>query len=212
MKELLPRPISVDWPVEQIPGPGTKERLVYFLFRSSLAHQHALSDWTANVDPEVSAISDLFHGAGARIAVQQSRSVEDQLRAAFESPQKLNQLCEAVERLETKIDQLVRKLDEAGSRTESILVPIETLAPEPYDLLRPLIAVITPSGEGFEASVFDASIFASGETEEDAVASLKDTLIDTYERLNELGDDQLGPGPLRQKRVLNRLIRKAENT
>jgi hypothetical protein len=211
MKELLPRPISVDWPVEQIPGPGTKERRVYFLFRSSLAHQHALSDWTANVDPEVSAISDLFHEAGDRMAVQQSRSVEDQLRAAFESPQKINQLCEAVERLETKIDQLLKKLDETSSRPQSILVPIETLAPEPYDLLRPFTTVITRSGEEFEASMFDAGIFASGDTEEDAVANLKDTLIDTYERLNELADDQLGPGPLKQKNILNNLIRKVEN-
>jgi len=146
------------------------------------------------------------------MAAQQSRSLEEQLRAAFESPQKLNQLCEAVERLETKIDQLLKKLDEASSRTESTLVPIETLAPEPYDLLRPFTIVITKSDEEFEASLFDASVFASGETEEDAVANLKDTLIDTYQMLNELGDDKLGPGPLRQKRVLNKLIRKAENT
>ncbi len=212
MKQLLPKPISVEWPAEQIPGPGTKERLVYYLFRSAIAHQHALNDWTPNVDPEVSAISDLFHEAGARIALQQSRSVEDQLRAAFESPQKINQLCEAVERLETKIDQLLKELDETSSRPQSILVPIETLAPEPYDLLRPLTAVITTSGEEYEASLFDASVFASGGTEEDAIANLKDTLIDTYEMLNELGDDKLGPGPLRQKRVLNKLIRKAENT
>lgn len=141
----------------------------------------------------------------------QSKSLEDQLRAAFESPQKFNQLCEAVERLETKLDQLLKKLDDASSRPQSILVPIETLAPEPYELSRPLTAVITASGEEFEASVFDASIFASGDTEEDAVANLKNTLIDTYEMLNELGDDQLGPGPLRQKRVLNKLMHKAEN-
>lgn len=143
--------------------------------------------------------------------IHQSKSLEDQRRAAFESPQKLDQLCEQVARVETKIDQVLKKLEEAASRTESILVPIETLALEPYDLLRPFTAVITESREEFEASMFDASIFASGDTEEDAVANLKDTLIDTYERLNELGDDQLGPGPLKQKNILNNLICKVEN-
>jgi hypothetical protein len=212
MKELQSKPISVGWPVEQIFGPRTKERLIYYVFRPAVAHQLAINDWTPDVDPEVSAISNLFHEGGLGMAAQQSRSLEEQLRAAFESPQKLNQLCEAVERLETKIDQLLKKLDEASSRTESTLVPIETLAPEPYDLLRPFTIVITKSDEEFEASLFDASVFASGETEEDAVANLKDTLIDTYQMLNELGDDKLGPGPLRQKRVLNKLIRKAENT
>ena len=71
--------------------------------------------------------------------------------------------------------------------------------------------MITSSGGEFEAGLYDASIFASGDTEEDAVANLKDTLIDTYERLNELGDDKLGPCPLEQKQILNNLIRKVEN-
>ena len=211
MKELLPRSISGEWPVEQIPGPEAKERFGYVLLGSARAHQYALNDWTANVNHEVSAISDLFHEGGVRVAVQQSRSLEDQLRAALGSAQKLNQLCEQVARVETKIDQVLKNLEEAGLRTQSIVVPIETLDPEPYELLRPFTTVITRSGEEFEASVFDASIFASGDTEEDAVANLKDTLIDTYERLNELGDDQLGPGPLKQKNILNKLIRKVEN-
>ncbi|MGA2983857.1 MAG: hypothetical protein ABSG32_08580 [Terriglobia bacterium] len=211
MKDFLSKPISVEWPVEQTNEPTTKKNLVYFLLGSVRTYHHALNEWTADVDHEVSAIYDHFHEGGVRTAVRQSRSLEEQLRATFESPLKLNQLCEAVERLETKLDQLLKKLDEVGSRTESIMVPIETLAPEPYQLLRSFTAVITKSGEDFEACLFDASIFASGDTEEDAVANLKDTLIDAYERLNELGDDQLGPGPLRQKKILNKLMCKVEN-
>jgi outer membrane murein-binding lipoprotein Lpp len=210
MKEFLPRPTSGQWPVELIAGPRTKEWLVYLLSSSEIAHKHALNDWTPHVDREVSAISARFHEAGVQLAVQQSKALEDQLRAAFGNVQTLNQFSEAVVRLEAKIDQLLKKLDEAAPRDQSIRVPVETLEPEPYELLRPFTAVITKSGEEFEASLFDASIFASGDTEEDALADLKDTLIDTYERLNELADNQLGPGPLRQKKILNKLIRKVE--
>lgn len=211
MKQLLPKPMSVDWPVEQIAERGRKDRFFYLLLGSARVHQHALNDWTPNVDSELSAISDLFHEGGVRIAVQQSRSIEDQLRSAFGSGHKLNELCEQVSRIETKLDHVLKKLEEASSRPQSVMIPIETLAPEPYDLLRPVAAVITTSGEEFEAGLYDASIFASGDTEEDALANLKDTLIDTYERLNELSDDKLGPGPLRQKHVLDKLIRKVEN-
>jgi predicted RNase H-like HicB family nuclease len=201
------------WPTREMVGMGRSGPAIRFIYNPELPSYSgpASNAWTSDVDYELSLISDILQQRGVEIAVQQSRSLEDQLRAAFESPQKLNQLCEAVERLETKIDQLQKKLDETSSRPQSIMVPIETLAPEPYDLLRAFTAVITRNGEEFVASLFDASVFASGDTEEDAVANLKDTLIDTYEMLNELGDDRLGPGPLRQKQILNELIRKAEN-
>ena len=201
------------WPTGEIAAVGGSEPASNFLYvgASRRAHGPVLNAWTPDVDHELSLISNILQQRGVEILVQQSRSLEDQLRAAFESPQKINQICEAVERLETKIDQLLKKLEEASSRPQSLMVAIETLAPEPYNLLRPFTAVITGSGEEFEASLFDASVFASGDTEEDAIANLKDTLIDTYERLNELCDDQLGPGPLRQKHVLNKLIRKVAN-
>ena len=66
-------------------------------------------------------------------------------------------------------------------------------------------------GEGeFEASIFDLGIFSSGETEEEAIANLKDTLLDTFDQLNGLPDTRLGKGPLRQVTLLNKWIRKVE--
>ena len=66
-------------------------------------------------------------------------------------------------------------------------------------------------GEGeFEAAIFDLGIFASGDTEEEAIANLKETLLDTFDQLNELPDTRLGKGPLRQKGLLNKCVRKVE--
>jgi predicted RNase H-like HicB family nuclease len=87
------------------------------------------------------------------------------------------------------------------------VVPVTTFAPEPFEVIRPFSVVIQPSGEDFVATFFDANINATGETQEDAFAALKDVLLATLRMLVQLPDDQLGPGPRRQKAVLATVIR-----
>jgi predicted RNase H-like HicB family nuclease len=86
------------------------------------------------------------------------------------------------------------------------------LEPEPYELLRSFTAVVTEEEGEFQASLFDLSVFASGDTEEEAIANLKETLLDTVDRLNELPDARLGKGLLRQKNLLNKIVRKTQAT
>jgi hypothetical protein len=136
--------------------------------------------------------------------------VEEQLRVAFGYAKRLEELCERVAGLESKVEQVLKKLAELSALRRSFLIPIETLEPEPYEITRPLTAVVI-EGEGeFEASIFDLGIFSSGETEEEAIANLKETLVDTVDRLNGLPDTRLGKGPLRQKSLLNKCVRRVE--
>lgn len=136
--------------------------------------------------------------------------VEEQLRAVFGYTKRLDDLCERVAGLESKIEQVIKRLGELGALRRSFLVPIESLEPEPYEILRPFTAVVI-EGEGeFEAAIFDLGIFASGDTEEEALANLKETLVDALDRLNGLPDTRLGKGPLRQKGLLNKWIRRVE--
>ena len=105
---------------------------------------------------------------------------------------------------------MLKRLGELGALRRSFLVPIESLEPEPYEIMRPFTAVVIEAEGEFEAGIFDLGIFASGDTEEEAIANLKETLIDTIERLNGLPDSRLGKGPLRQKSLLNKCIRRVE--
>jgi hypothetical protein len=137
-------------------------------------------------------------------------SFEGQSPAALGYARKVHELCGRVAGHESKVEQVLKRLGELSALRRSFLVPIETLEPEPYEILRPFSAVVTESEDEFEASNFDLGIFASGDTEEEAIANLKETLLDTFDRLNELPDTRLGKGPLRQKNLLNRCVRRVE--
>lgn len=87
------------------------------------------------------------------------------------------------------------------------VVPITTFAPEPFEVLRPMSVVIQPLGDEHLATFFDANINASGETQEEAFANLKDVLLGTFQMLERMPESQLGPGPKRQRAVLFECIR-----
>ena len=98
---------------------------------------------------------------------------------------------------------MARKVAALTLPKQTIWVPVESFAPEPYEVLRRFTAVVTPLEEGFEAGFYDANIHASGDTEQEAVENLKSLLLDYFDRLNDLDDSELGPEPKRQKRILN---------
>jgi hypothetical protein len=56
-------------------------------------------------------------------------SVEEQLRAVSGYTKRLDQLCERVAGLESKVEQELKRLRELGALRRSFLVPIETLDP-----------------------------------------------------------------------------------
>ena len=90
----------------------------------------------------------------------------------------------------------------------SAVVPITTFAPEPFEVIRPLSVVIQPNDDDHLATFFDANINASGETQEEAFANLKDVLLFTFQMLERMSESQLGPGPKRQRAVLSACIRR----
>lgn len=90
--------------------------------------------------------------------------------------------------------------------THSLIVPISTFTPEPYEVLRPLFAVVTQSEEQFIASFFDANVHASGDTQEEALTHLKSLVLDTFDSLARESPDTLGPESQRQLAVLREFI------
>ena len=110
-----------------------------------------------------------------------------------------------LDELEKGVVSLERRVAEL-ERSAPVCVPIETLAPEPYEVLKPFHAVVQARGEEYVASFFDANLNASGATQEEAVFNLKDVIVAVFETLMEHDPAELGPGPARQLEVLKEFI------
>ncbi len=94
----------------------------------------------------------------------------------------------------------------ATLRLQPIVVPIVTFAPEPFTLREPIWVVVQTVDDAFVATFFDANISTSGDTQEEAIANLKDLLLDIYLDLEEEPEERLGPEPKRQLAVLRSVI------
>jgi len=91
---------------------------------------------------------------------------------------------------------------------KSVHVPVATFAPEPFEVIKDFSVVVQPEEESFVATLFDANISSSGETQEEAVANLKDLILMVFQGFENEDDRELGPAMIRQKHVLQNLIRR----
>jgi hypothetical protein len=69
---------------------------------------------------------------------------------------------------------------------------------------------IEGDGEDFTATFVEANVSASGETEADAIANFKDSLLSSFEILEGMSADDLGPLPSRQWAILHNVVRRTE--
>lgn len=90
------------------------------------------------------------------------------------------------------------------------IVPITSLAPEPFDVLKDIKAVIQPSGDEFMATFFDANINTAGCNEQEAIDNLKDLLVSRFQFLSEQPSEQLAPPLAKQIAVLREFIRRKQ--
>jgi hypothetical protein len=86
---------------------------------------------------------------------------------------------------------------------------ITTFSPEPYELKRGLAMTIYPADDAYIASFFDAGIHSSGDNEQEAFDNLKSLILDVYDDLTSRSVEGLGPGPRRQRQVLEQFMHKA---
>lgn len=113
-----------------------------------------------------------------------------------------------------RLDGIERELRQTMSRLRQmelgrpLLVPVESFAPEPYELVKPFHVVLETSDAEFIATFFDANISASGETDMEALSNLKDMILAVFEALQQEKD--LGPGPSKQLSVLKQFIKKLD--
>lgn len=110
------------------------------------------------------------------------------------------------------VSQQIAELKQEISRLQSLrayVVPLTTLSSR-FQLTRPVPVTIEGDGETFTATFVEANLSASGETESDAVANFKDSLLSTYQVLEAMPPDKLGPLPARQWEVLQNAVRRIQ--
>ncbi|HYN19458.1 MAG TPA: hypothetical protein VE078_00745 [Thermoanaerobaculia bacterium] len=105
-----------------------------------------------------------------------------------------------------RLEEAVRALSE---RIDTVTIQISTLAPEPYELLRPIPVLIRLSGDEFVASFMEANVNASGETQQEAFENVKSLILDVFDSLRSHPAEKLGPEPTRRLAVLRNFIRAA---
>ncbi len=99
---------------------------------------------------------------------------------------------------------------------QPFVVPINTLAPQPFGLNGPLSVLVEPvlddSDEACEyvASLVDAGIAATGETVEEAVSLLKGRMVTEYTLLTKLPPERIGKIPRQQLAVLQAVMRRID--
>jgi hypothetical protein len=118
--------------------------------------------------------------------------------------------------LENNIRSLTKEMDELKDeirqlcKTRTFVVPLSTLSPAPYQITQQIPVTIEGDGEEFTATFTEANISASGETEADAIANFKDSLLSCYQLLEKKTPDQLGPLPTRQWTVIKGVVKRTE--
>lgn len=114
-------------------------------------------------------------------------------------------LFQCVASIASKMDAVMAEMTELR-KAKTFVVPITTLAHEPLQMKLNIPATIEGDGEEFTATFYEANVSASGETQADAIANLKESLVAKYEFLESLPENELGPLPARQWDVLRNVL------
>lgn len=111
---------------------------------------------------------------------------------------------EAIEKEFVLLKQRMLELEQMAS----LVVPVQTFSPEPYEITTPFHVVVNAEDDQWVATWFDANLNASGDTREEAISNLKDIIVAVFESLSGHSADRLGRGPAKQLQVLRKFIRK----
>lgn len=189
MRKELPQPepiepdVVLEWPSSSC-EPGPRE---FMLSRSPVAQPLLagftgyLEDWTASVPDLIKAVS-----------VQFTEKKQLELRANL---------------LEIVISEFASRIEKLES-SRAIIVPVNTFAPEPYELLKPILVSVQATGDEFEAGWFDANIHTTGENQEEAVGNLKSLILDYFDSYSKEKPERLGIEPKRQFEVLKSFVQR----
>ena len=127
-----------------------------------------------------------------------------QLASQISEKKKLEIRFNLLEILTRELKARVNKLESAQTK----IIPINTFAPEPYELLKTIFVTVQSVEDEFEAGWYDANIHTSGENEEEAVSNLKSLILDYFDSFSKEPAEKLGIEPKRQFAIIKTFIAK----
>lgn len=113
-------------------------------------------------------------------------------------------------RIEKKIEKLLAEFGEMMQTVQdigkTITIKIFSLPTENYRLRAPVDVVLEIYPDEVIASIPDLEIFGEGSNQMEAVADLKNELLDLIDIIDDHGPDRLGNGPKAWKRSLEMMV------
>lgn len=107
--------------------------------------------------------------------------------------------------LEKQVAELRACLAELKS-TQPIIVPVEGVDLDPFEIIKPFSVVISPDENEWVATFFSANISSSGDNPVEAFSNLKELILMTFEMLES--EPKLGTALEIQKKTLAAHIRR----
>lgn len=133
-----------------------------------------------------------------REVLPEPRPIGREIARRIEQRRRFEAMAATIRDVETRLDQL--------EVARGVAASIQSLAPEPYRLLKPIPVVMHADGEEFSATFFDANISTCGDTPQEAFGNLRELILDIFDRLSSLPPDRLGPAPKKQLAILRDFI------
>lgn len=118
-------------------------------------------------------------------------------------------LTEEISKLSEKIEKIETSINNYDSHT-IIKSTISTLPSEEYSLLQPIDIILKIYEDEVIALIPELEIYGEGETEMEAVKDLKLEILDLYDDMNEMDDDELGEDPKMWKKAINKLVEQCQ--
>lgn len=182
-----------------------KRRSDEFAVSSRWGTHHARLRWSDNEEPAC--------GSEPSLGRQEPRNPDwtESLQQAMAQLIRKLEVGRRQHALVTSLTARVTALEERARQPApvSIIVPITTFEPQPYELLKEIKVVVQATDEDeYVATFFDANINVSGCNEVSAVDNLKEALIARFELYSGLTNSKLGREPARQLAVLQTFIQK----
>lgn len=112
-----------------------------------------------------------------------------------------------LESLAAQVERLRDNLVDVESRS-GLIVPITSFAPEPFEIVKEIRAVLQEIDDEYLATFFDANVGGQGDTPQEAIDNLKDLLLSRFDRLEGMPTEKLGKSVARQIAVLREFIRR----
>lgn len=118
-------------------------------------------------------------------------------------PQKSSYRDSQIEKLFVEFREMMQAIQDIG---KTATIKIYSLPTEDYRLRAPVDVVLEIYPDEVIASIPDLEIFGEGSNQMEAVADLKNELLDLIDIIDDHGSDRLGNGPKAWKRSLEMMV------